>query len=146
MTWGIKTHKIDRTMAMLAGRHKIYEGAFADLVEELHHNVTIKSPVGDRPKSGTQRFKDSWEVQHNSKYSAYIHNTAVHAYPVIRGSKKGSKPWPSAGPLTSEIGGRIWSNKMLDNPPNVGTYAQTVFDEDRVIARFKTLAKQRRSR
>jgi hypothetical protein len=136
MSWGIKTHNINRTLAMLSGKKKSYADAFSALIKELRPQVRMKSPVK------TRNFYRSWDIAHTGKYSAYFRNYTDYSEAVVEGCPVGQKPWPSAGPLTSEIGGRVWSNKMLENPPNVGTYMQTVFDEDRIVNRFKTLAAQ----
>jgi len=110
--------------------------AFRLLTMEVRRDLKLKSPVDKR------NFYRSWNIPPTKVFHFDIRNTADYADAVVFGSVVGSKPWPSAGKKTSEIGGRVWSNKMLENPPNVGTFEQTVLDEDRLQSRFNTLISQ----
>jgi hypothetical protein len=110
--------------------------AFGTLVKELRKSIKMKSPVV------SYNFYRSWNIKPPNKLTTEIINTAEYAEAIVYGGVPGQPPWPNAGPLTSEIGGRIWSNKTLDNPPNVGTFEQTVLDPDRINARFGKLVEE----
>ncbi len=72
------------------------------------------SPVG---KTGI--FRSSWqgEVQISNTPKMLgelsIWNPTIYGEPLEVGSKKGKRPWPSAGPRTKEAHGRIWSSQAV---------------------------------
>jgi hypothetical protein len=43
--------------------------------------------------------------------SIEISNNLPYAGPIEKGSKLGERPWPSAGPLTLVMGGRVFSKQ-----------------------------------
>jgi len=69
----------------------------------------VKSPVD------TGRFRAAWQMQSfvpsGTIAGVIITNNTHYAGVLERGSKKGRKPWPNAGPKTVARGGRIYSSQ-----------------------------------
>lgn len=132
--WGIKSHDIDSSIAMLAGKAEAGAIAVHNTGARVMNEIIIKSPVGDRRTTrhtpGT--FRKLWYATKPSKYTVKLINMIVYALPVIEGSKPGQAPWPSPGPRTMMHNGRVMSRAMVNNPPAQGAFMDTVFSKDRV--------------
>jgi len=128
---------VSESKQRITGIRDKMESAFDKLTKEVRVNLKLKSPVGK-----TKEFIRNWNIPPAKLFTFDIRNRMPYAEAIVYGCPVGEKPWPSAGKLTSEIGGRIWSNKMLENKPNIGTYGQTVLDEDRLQNRYDTLLRE----
>ena len=82
---------------------------FTSFLKTLFNDVYTRSPVD------SQEYKDSWDVREVSgadSINIRLSNSAKYASIMETGSEEGSIPWPSVGPRTAEVGGRIWSSQM----------------------------------
>jgi len=70
-------------------------------------------------------FRSSWSIDPASitgnKIQGSVYNPMVYAEVLEYGSKKGERPWKSAGLRTVESNGRIWSSQAKD-----GVISQTI--------------------
>jgi hypothetical protein len=88
--------------------------AIVKVREDSRAALMTESPVGK-----TGNFRSSWEaasdVAHGKKFIAVasIWNPLIYADPLETGSRKGARPWPSAGPRTVENKGRVWSSQAV---------------------------------
>lgn len=88
--------------------------AIVKVREDARSDLMTESPVGK-----TGNFRSSWEAASDiapgegTIAAASVWNPIIYAEPLEAGSRRGSRPWPSAGPRTKEKGGRIWSSQAV---------------------------------
>lgn len=76
---------------------------------QLQALAMLRSPVD------TGRFRANWQLTAHQAPGIFagimLSNNLPYAGVLERGSKVGGKPWPSAGPKTTAIGGRVYSKQ-----------------------------------
>jgi len=86
------------------------DSVFRKFVSDIFQDILERSPVDKG------FYRNDWEMKQVSApgviSAVRIVNNMPYAGVLEHGSPVGGKPWASAGPKTTEINGRIWSNQM----------------------------------
>lgn len=89
-----------------------------DLANKTRALVQGRTPHGQKKHKGyfPGHAERSWsEVKYVDNGSYSFENDAAYARALDKGSKKGKKPWPSAGEYTVESRGNIFSSRLVDS-------------------------------
>jgi hypothetical protein len=103
--------------------------AIVKVREDTRSALMTESPVGK-----TGNFRSSWEAAsdvspgESTIAAASVWNPIIYAEPLEAGSRRGARPWPSAGPRTKEKDGRIWSSQAVGGVINQVLTAEYIND------------------
>lgn len=90
------------------------QGAFTKKILDIHGKLVENSAVD------LGHFRNRWAFKIRKNYQGamlhgLIYNDAPYAAPLVYGGRRGSRPWPSTGPKTVEVSGRIHSRQTPFN-------------------------------
>lgn len=86
------------------------DSIFRKFTTDIFIDIIFRSPVDKGSYRADWEYKNVSEA--GSMSAIRITNNMPYSGVLEAGSPVGKKPWKSAGPLTVEVGGRIWSRQM----------------------------------
>lgn len=81
------------------------------VASRVRQAVIAATPVGNRPRSGRKRAKDSWTGIKKGEGGYSFENPTIQSWFLEHGSEPGERPWPSAKSRTVYNQGRIYSSQ-----------------------------------
>ena len=98
--------KISESLQKAVGSYsKNSQAIFKDFADSIYAKIKERSPVDEGD------YRDDWKINTIGNSGYIISNHVAYSEVMETGSPVGGSPWPSVGPKTVAIGGRIWSNQ-----------------------------------